>query len=168
MNRKTWLSLSLICCLALLTVACSLVRSGKANKEPGPAAAAPKAVETASPGATAEAGKEGQERKWESYASDRNGVDYYYEKATVTFPSKTLVHTWRRRTFPINSPQKEIISFDEIDCDDARYRSLEVEGVYWDGKTKVFKVVSPWTRIYTDSPDEVLYLDICKMARDSK
>ena len=90
------------------------------------------------------------------------------KKRRITYPSKTLVHVWRRRTFPLHSPQKEIIAFDEIDCDDARYRSLKVEGVYWDGKTKMFNVVSPWTRIYADSPDEVLYIDVCKAARDSK
>ncbi len=39
MDRKPLLSLSLICCLVLLTVACSLIRSGKANKEGKSAAA---------------------------------------------------------------------------------------------------------------------------------
>ena len=134
----------------LLMVACSLIRSGKANKEAKSAAAQaePAKLSATSSGAAEEAGKEGRERKWENYASDSNGVDYYVERETITYPSKTLVRAWRRRTFPIHSPQKEIISFDEIDCNEARYRSLEVEGVYWDGKTKTFKVVSPWIRIY--------------------
>lgn len=170
MDRKPLLMLSLICCLALLTVACSLVRSGKANKENKPAAAQtePAKPSATNPAATEEAGKEGRERKWENYASDSNGVDYYVEKEGITYPSKTLVHVWRRRTFPVHSPQKEIIAFDEIDCDEARYRSLKVEGVFWDGKTKMFNVVSPWTRIYADSPDEVLYIDVCKAARDGR
>jgi hypothetical protein len=151
-------------------VACSFIRSGKANKETKPAAgqAEPAKLSETSSGSAGEAGKEGRERKWENYASDANRVDYYVDKESIAYPSKTLVHAWRRRVFPINSPQKEIISFDEIDCNEARYRTLEVEGIYWDGKTKTFKAVSPWVRIFMDSPDEVLYLDVCKAARDSK
>ena len=70
-------------------------------------------------------------------------------RETVAYPSKTLVRAWRKRTFPMHSPQKQIISFDEIDCNEARYRSLEVEGVYWDDKVKTLKVVSPWIRIFS-------------------
>ena len=170
MDRKPWLSLSLICCLALLMVACSLIRSGKANKDGKSAAgqAEPAKVSETSSGSAGEAGKEGRERKWENYASDANGVDYYVDRETIAYLSKTIVHAWRKRTFLVKSPQKEIISFDEIDCNEARYRTLEVEGVYWDGRTKTFKAVSPWVRIFADSPDEVLYLDVCKAARDSK
>jgi len=170
MDRKPWLSLSLICCLALLMVACSLIRSGKANKDGKSAAgqAEPAKVSETSSGSAGEAGKEGRERKWENYASDANGVDYYVDRETIAYLSKTIVHAWRKRTFLVKSPQKEIISFDEIDCGEARYRTLEVEGVYWDGRTKTFKAVSPWVRIFADSPDEVLYLDVCKAARDSK
>ena len=170
MDRKPWLSLSLICCLALLMVACSFIRSGKANKDGKSAAgqAEPAKVSETRSGSAGEAGKEGRERKWENYASDANGVDYYVERETIAYLSKTIVHAWRKRTFLVKSPQKEIISFDEIDCGEARYRTLEVEGVYWDGRTKTFKAVSPWVRIFADSPDEVLYLDVCKAARDSK
>jgi hypothetical protein len=151
-------------------VACSLIRPGKANKDGRSAAGQ---AEPAKPGETSSgsaeaAGGEGRERKWENYASDAHGVDYYVERESVAYPSKTLVRAWRRRTFPINSPQKEIIAFDEIDCNEARYRSLKIEGVYWDGKIRTFNVVSPWIRIFADSPDEVLYLDVCKAARESK
>ena len=168
MDRKPLLMLSLICCLVLLTVGCSLIRSGKANKEGKSAAAQAEPAKVSATGSapTEEAGNEWRERKWENYASDSNRVDYYVDKESITYPSKTLVRAWRRRTFPIHSPQKEIIAFDEIDCDEARYRSLKVEGIYWDGRTQVFNVVSPWTRIYSDSPDEVLFLDVCKTAKD--
>ncbi|MGD0487277.1 MAG: hypothetical protein ABSB94_08795 [Syntrophorhabdales bacterium] len=169
MDRKPWLSPSLMCCLGLLMVACSLIRSGKANNDGRPAAgqAEPATLSETSSGSAEVAGKEGRERKWENYASDAHGVDYYVERESVAYPSKTLVRAWRKRTFPINSPQKEIIAFDEIDCNEARYRSLKIEGVYWDGRTRTFNVVSPWIRIFTDSPDEVLYLDVCKAARES-
>ena len=171
MDRKRWLLLSLICCSALFVVGCSLIRSGKAKNDTGPAAqqgTSAKGTDAASSGSAEVAGKEGRERKWENYASDGKGVDYYVERATLAYPSKTLVRAWRRRVFPVNSPQKEIISFDEIDCNETRYRSLEIEGVYWDGRTMIFKVISPWVRIYAGSPDEVLYLDVCKVARDNK
>ena len=170
MDRKLWLSLPLICCLALSMVACSLFRSARANKDGGSAAGqaeASKPSETNSASA-GEMAKEGRERKWENYATGPHTIGYYVERESITYPSKTLVHAWRKRVFPPHSPQKEIISFDEIDCNEARYRSLEIEGVYWDDKVKTFKVVSPWVRISKGSPDEVLYLDVCKAAGGSK
>lgn len=141
----------------------SLTRSGKAKRD----AELAKQAE-AQKGAQAE--KEGQavtERKWELYASDRHMVDYYVDKQSVTFPSKSLVRAWRKRAFPQKSAQKEIITFDEVDCNNARYRTLETQGVYWNGTSKTFKVVSQWNTIYEGTPDEVFLLDRCKEARQA-
>ena len=44
------------------------------------------------------------------------------------------------------SNQKEIIAFEEFDCTQDRYRSLEVQGLNWDGTTtQIFRKPSPWT-----------------------
>ncbi len=174
MDRRSWLSPALICCLGLLMVSCSsLTGPGKANKETGSAAGQSKSakhVEATNSGTAEAAAREVTERKWETYASDKQGIDYYLDRETIAFPSRTLVRVWRRRVFPLTSPQREIISLDEIDCGsrEARYRSLEVTAVYQDGKTRTFKVTSPWNRIWSDSPDEVLFLDVCKAAANSK
>jgi len=161
MNLKSWWLLSLLCCLVLFITGCSLTRSGKAQKDAQLAkqAEAQKSLQAQQPTV--------KERKWESYASDRHMVDYYYDKESVTFPSKTLVRAWRKRVFLPKSPQKEIISYDEIDCNNARYRSLEIEGVFWDGTSKTYKKISEWTPIYEGTPDEAFYLDRCKEARQA-
>ncbi|MGD0229322.1 MAG: hypothetical protein ABSC19_03050 [Syntrophorhabdales bacterium] len=148
-DRRPWLSAYLLCALALLLVGpvgCGLTRSTKAVKKDVP------------PAGQAEA----PQRNWENYASDRNGVDYYLDKQGVTYPSKGLVRIWRKRSFAPRALQKEIIALDEIDCNEARYRSLEIQAVYWNGNIKTFTVTSPWNPIFTHTPDETVFLDFCK------
>jgi hypothetical protein len=132
---------------------CSLTRWGKAKNDAPPTKEAQQEMQVV------------KERKWEMYASDRHMVDYYFDRDNVTYPSRTLVRAWRRRVFPERSPQKEIISFDEIDCSNAKYRHLGTEAVYWNGTTKAFKVVSDWIPVFVNTPDEAFMLDRCKEAR---
>ena len=103
------------------------------------------------------------ERKWFSYGRDRNtGVEYFYEKETLTKPSKNLIQMWRRRVFPSGAAQKEIVTFDEIDCVEVRYRSLELSVTYTDGSTKRFEKVAPWAKVYANSVEEYLMDEHCK------
>ena len=161
MNLRSWWSISLICCLALFMTGCSLTRSGKAKRD----AQLAKQTEAQKGVQAEQEGPSVKERKWEIYASDRHMVDYYVDKESVTFPSRTLVRAWRKRVFPPKSPQKEILTLDEVDCNNARYRTLETQGVYWNGTTTAFKVISQWTTVYEGTPDEAFFLDRCKEAR---
>jgi len=166
MDRRTCFLLPLMCCLALLTAACSFSHLGKANKDAKSAAGqsgAGNGIEAAGAG---EVGNEGRERKWANYGFDR-GVNYYYEKETLSYPSKGFVRAWRRRVFPPRSAQKEIIELDEIDCKEATYSSLTITVVSWDDSAKTFNRVSPWTRIFPGSPDETLYVDVCRASGNS-
>ncbi len=103
------------------------------------------------------------DRKWTSYMRDRDtGTEYFYEKETLMNPSPDLIQMWRKRVFPAGASQKEIVTFEEIDCRAARYRSLELQVTYWDGTSKRFEKASPWGKIYANSPDEFLMDEHCK------
>jgi hypothetical protein len=146
--------------------ACSYIHLGKANKDAKPPAEQTVAGKGTEATGAGEAGNEARERKWTNYASDRNGVTYYYEKESISHPSKGFVRAWRRRVFPERALQKEIIEFDEIDCTETTYRSLQLTALYRDGSAKSFSRVSPWTYIFPNSPDEVLLLDACMPTAD--
>ena len=103
------------------------------------------------------------ERKWTSYMRDREGgVEYFYDKEALMKPSKELIQVWRKRVFPAGAAQKEIVTLDEIDCRGARYRSLELHVTYWDGTAERYDRVSPWARVYENSPEEYLMEEDCK------
>ena len=103
------------------------------------------------------------ERKWTSYMRDRETrVEYFYDKEALVKPSKELIQVWRRRVFPTGASQKEIVTLDEIDCRKARYRSLELSVTYWDGTTKAYDKVSPWSNVYANSVEEFLMDEHCK------
>ena len=155
MKQGSWWAIFLVCCVALSITGCSLIKSTKAKGD----------VQQAKQTGVQKDEQIVQERKWEHYASDRRMVDYYYDKESATFPSKAVVRAWRRRVFPPRSPQKEIISYDEVDCNNARFRSLETEAVYWNGTTRAFKVISPWIPMYEGTPDELFLVDRCREAR---
>jgi hypothetical protein len=146
--------------------ACSYLHLGKANKDAKPPAEQTVAGKGTEATGAGDAGNEARERKWASYASDRYGVAYYYEKESISHPKKGFARAWRKRVFPEHAAQKEIIELDEIDCTETTYRSLQLTVVYWDGSAKSFSRVSPWTYIFPNSPDEVLLLDACKSAGD--
>ncbi len=101
-------------------------------------------------------------RIWTSYTKDDNRVEYFYDKDTIAHPSKDLVRMWRKREFPSGASQKEIVTFDEIDCRGARYHSLELRVTYRDGTIQTFNKVTPWARIYVDSAEEYLMNEHCK------
>jgi hypothetical protein len=60
---------------------------------------------------------------------------------------------------------KEITTFDEIDCRNDRFRTLELQGVNADDtKTDIFRRVSPWNPIFQESADEYLLNHFCTEA----
>ena len=158
MTRKMLFFLCLLSCALASMVGCSVFHKGT----PPTQAKAPEAVKETK-GSAIEWG----ERKWEFYRKDNGGVSYYLDKEAITFSSKNVMHVWRKREFPqekagagrTSSNMKEIVAFDEFDCRDGRYRSLEVQGLKWDGTaTEVFRKPSPWGPIY-EGTAEVYFLD---------
>ena len=162
MSRKMSLSVCLLCCALASMIGCSFFHNSMPAK-------APETVKQ-SQGSTFEWG----ERKWELYEKDNGGVSYYFDKGSVTFPSKNVVHVWRKREFPgqtagalrTSSNMKEITSIDEFDCSEGRYRSLEVLGLKWDGTTtELFRKPTPWGTIFQGTAEDYFLDNYCGQAK---
>jgi len=50
---------------------------------------------------------------------------------------------WRKRTFPTWAFQKEIVTLDELNCRQARYRTRELRVTNWDGSSQTSDKVTP-------------------------
>jgi hypothetical protein len=108
-------------------------------------------------------GAEDTHRKWTSYMKEPDSkVEYFYDAETLIKPSNGLLQMWRKKVFPAGAAQKEIVTLDEIDCREARYRSLELIVTYWDGTTRRYDTPSPWANVYTSSVEEFLMDQHCK------
>jgi hypothetical protein len=155
MKRTLVFSAFLLSCLAFSLPGCSLHSTKKVAKQVQPqVSAAPQPIEW-------------KDRKWESYAEERD-VTYYFEKESISYPAKDLVHVWRKRIFSAKSSHKVITSLDEIDCRNERFRSLEVQGLSWDDTTTpVYKRPTPWVPIYTDTPDDYFLIHYCRQGETS-
>jgi hypothetical protein len=107
---------------------------------------------------------EESERKWTSYLRGRdNGVEYFYDKSALIKTSQGTLQVWRKRVFPPGSAQKEIVTFDQIQCGAGEeHRTLQLSVTNWDGTTQVFDKFSPWAHIYTNSPEQYLVGEHCK------
>ncbi len=102
--------------------------------------------------------------KWENYWKDRHDVTHFYDKDHVEYPSKGMIKVYRKRVFPEGSAQKEIVSLDEVNCKTLKYRSLELTVAGFDGKSETTSVVSPWTLIWGNTPDEWISDTLCPEA----
>ena len=111
---------------------------------------------------------EGEERKWEEYSKDKQGLTFSYDKASITYPSPGVIKLWRKRSFPVRASQKEILSLDEIDCYKQKYRSVQLQLVQWDDTVDTFNKVAEWCVIYGDSPEEYFLDTACKEVRKKK
>lgn len=165
MTRKISLALCLLWCALASVVGCTIFHKSTSAKTP-------EAAEEAK-GSAIEWG----ERNWEFYAKDNGGVSYYFDKGSITSPSKNVVHVWRKREFPQEKPSgartssnmKEITALDEFDCREAQHRSLEVQGLRWDGTTtEVFRRPTPWAPIYEGSPEDYFLNNYCGQEKKSQ
>ncbi len=109
------------------------------------------------------------ERKWEEHARVRIGIVYYYEKDSITYPSRGIVKVWRKRVLPDRMTDKEIISLDEIDCQKEKFRSVFIQVIRKNDTVDTFKKPSEdWAQIYVDSPEEYFMDHFCKQANKAQ
>ena len=110
--------------------------------------------------------EEWKERKWEQYAEDRAGTIYYFEKESISYPAKNIIHLWRKRVMgPGGGGMKEITSYDELDCRTEKFRTLELQAINPNGTTtEIFRRPSPWNTVYQQSADEYILNNFCKEA----
>ncbi len=165
MTRKMSLPACLLCCFVVSMMGCSFMHTSKPAKVPE--------TDRQAQASTIEWG----ERKWELYQKDNGGVSYYLDKGAISFPSRNMIHLWRKRVFPgkeqmaghIGSSHKEIIAFDEFDCRNDQYRSLELQAVNWDGTaTEIFRRPSPWGPAYQGTADEYIMDNYCGEAKKAQ
>lgn len=103
-----------------------------------------------------------RETKWERYDSDRNGVKYFYDKATISYPSAKIVQVRRQRVFPDDARYRNIVTLDQIDCDKQKYRYVEIKVTNRDGSTEEFAKASEWGYIYVGMPEDYFLREYCK------
>ena len=106
--------------------------------------------------------KDATGRSWTIYFANDDGVEWYLDEGARSKPSAGLIQMWRKRVFPRWALQKELVTLDEIDCREARYRTRELQVANWDGANKTFDKVTPWANIFSSSPEEYLMNEYCK------
>ena len=101
-------------------------------------------------------------RKWTKYWTDDDDIKYFYDEGAIIQSSKSTIQMWIRREFPSGAAQKEIVTLDEIDCSQARYRIRELRVTYPNGTTRRTDKVTKWITIYENSNEEYLMGEYCK------
>jgi hypothetical protein len=100
--------------------------------------------------------KADEPKNWTEYARLKNGVVCFLDKGAIVFPEKDKVKVWRKRAFPPRSGEKEIVTYDEIDCRKQSYRSLLIRVTHENDTVETFVKNSPWTKIFEESPEEYM------------
>jgi hypothetical protein len=100
-------------------------------------------------------------RTWTRYFRNDDGVEWYLDEGALQ-PSRSIVQMWRKRVFPRWALQREIVTLDEINCREARYRTRELRVTRWDGTSQTSDKVTPWANVFSSSPEEYLMNEHCK------
>jgi hypothetical protein len=116
------------------------------------------APETARPGQPV---KDASGRTWTQYFRNDDGVEWFLDEGSLKL-SGSVIELWRKTVFPRWAFQNEIVTLDEINCRQQRYRTRELRVTLWDGKTQTSDKVTPWANIYSASPEEYLMGEHCK------
>jgi len=106
--------------------------------------------------------KDATGRTWTRYFANDDGLEWFLDEGPPLQPSRDVVQMWRKRVFPSWAFQKEIVTLDDLDCREARYRTRELRVTYWDGKTQTSDKVTPWANVFSSSPEEYLMNEYCK------
>jgi hypothetical protein len=105
--------------------------------------------------------KDAAGRTWTRYLRNDDGVEWFLDEGPPLEASHWAIQLWRKRVFPSWAFQKEIVTLDELNCREARYRTRELRVTYWDGKTQTSDKVTPWANVFTESPEEYLMNGYC-------
>jgi hypothetical protein len=105
--------------------------------------------------------KDATGKAWTRYFRNDDGVEWFLEEAPPSVSGNTLT-MWRRRTFPTWAFQKEIVTLDELNCRQARYRTRELKVTNWDGSSQTSDKVTPWAPVISNSPEDYLMKELCK------
>ena len=106
--------------------------------------------------------KDATGRTWTRYFGNDDGLEWSLDEGAPLQPSRDVIQMWRRRVFPSWAFQKEIVTLDELDCRQARYRTRELRVAHWDGATQTSDKITPWANVFSSSPEEYLMDEYCK------
>jgi hypothetical protein len=105
--------------------------------------------------------KDATGRTWTRYFSNDDGVEWLLDKSALQ-PSSGVIQMWRKRVFPRWAYQKEIVTLDDLNCSEARYRTRDLRVTYWDGASQTSDKVTPWANVFSGSTEEYLMNEYCK------
>ncbi len=105
--------------------------------------------------------KDASGRTWTLYFRNDDGVQWFLDEETLQ-PSSGLLQMWRKRMFPQWAFQKEIVTLDEINCRQARYRTKELRVTNWNGTYQTSDKITPWANVFSGSPEAYLMDEYCK------
>jgi hypothetical protein len=106
--------------------------------------------------------KDATGRIWTRYFANDDGLEWFLDEGAPLEASRDVIQMWRKRVFPSWAFQKEIVTLDELDCHEARYRIRELRVTSWDGKTQTSDNVTPWANVFSSNPEEYLMNEYCK------
>lgn len=105
--------------------------------------------------------KDATGKTWVRYFRNDDGVEWFMEEGAPKV-SGGIMTLWRKRVFPRWAFQKEIVTLDEINCRQQRYRTRELRVTNWDGSFQTSDKVTGWANIYSNSPEDYLIGEFCK------
>jgi hypothetical protein len=167
---KVYKAVILVLCMVSLVIGCGTSKKAEKAKEEAGKVAAEK-VTKEEKGSEKEAVEIDKvvERKWEEHGRVRIGIVYYYEKDSITYPSRGMIRVWRKRVLPDRMADKEIISLDEVDCQKEKFRSVFVQVLRKNDTIDTFKKPSEdWAQVFADSPEEYFMDHFCKEANKAR
>jgi hypothetical protein len=106
--------------------------------------------------------KDATGRAWTLYFRNDDGLEWFLDEGPPLKPSRDQVQMWRRRVFPSWAFQKEIVTLDDLDCREARFRTRELRVTYQDGTTRTSDRVTPWANVFSGSAEDYLMQEYCK------
>ena len=104
--------------------------------------------------------KDATGRTWTLYFRNDDGVEWFLDEGTLK-PSGNGIELWRRRVFPRWAFQKELVTLDELNCREERYRTHELRVSYRDGASRTSRKVTDWANVFSNSPEHYLMQQFC-------
>ncbi len=101
-------------------------------------------------------------RNWTKYMTDDDDIKYFCDEGAIIHSPRNTVQVWIKREFPPEAAQREIVTRYEIDCGEARYRTLELRVTYPNGRMGRTDKPTKWVNIYDNSNEEYLRDEYCK------
>lgn len=107
--------------------------------------------------------KKTEDERWISYATDEDGIDYFYNAKKIQHMPGNIVRVWVKAVYPEKQTKyREAELLWEIDCSRNAMRGISVKATLKNGKPVDLTKPSSWSDIPAASTAESLYEVVCK------